>query len=269
MSRKVTLMVVPEGGQGVFSRTIRLSLFRFLLVFICVWTVALAAATVFYARLSVLAVRASILEEENHNLRGYLARVVDIEKNFKKNRELVARLAQMAGVDLEDYDQPGRIGLDSALAALPDSMIGRPPIDTAAEQIPLTKEELARQTIPQGRPLYGWITRAFSEGEDSGNGHAGLDFAVKKGTAVSATASGTVVFAGWEDNLGYLVRINHGNGFETLYGHNDKLLVQEGMKVLKGDVIALSGNTGYSTAPHLHYEIRKDGEPVDPNPFID
>ena len=262
-------MVVPEGGQGVISRTIRLSLLRFLLIFVGIWVVILVVATVFYARLSVLAIKASVLEEENHNLRGYLARVVDIEKSFKKNRELVARLAQMAGVDLEEYDQPGSISLDSALVTLPDSAISQPPVDTTEHQIPLTKEQLAKQTTPQGRPLYGWVTRAFSEGDSSGNRHAGLDFAVKRGTAVAATASGTVVFAGWDENLGYLVKIDHGNGFETLYGHNDKLLVQEGMKVLKGDVIALSGNTGYSTAPHLHYEIRKNGKPVDPTPYLE
>jgi murein DD-endopeptidase MepM/ murein hydrolase activator NlpD len=269
LSRKVTLMIVPEGGQGVFSRTIRLSLFRSLLIFLCIWIVVLVVATFFYARLSVLAVKASVLEEENHTLRGYLARVVDIEKSFKKNRELVARLAQMAGVDLEEYDQPGRINLDSALAALPDSVIGGTFFDSTVQQIPLTKEQLAKQTTPQGRPLYGWVTRTFSEGDDSGDRHAGLDFAVKRGTAVAATASGKVVFAGWDENLGNVVRIDHGNGFETVYGHNDKLLVQEGMEVLKGDVIALSGNTGYSTAPHLHYEIRKNGVPIDPTPFLD
>jgi murein DD-endopeptidase MepM/ murein hydrolase activator NlpD len=262
-------MVVPEGGQGVFSRTIRLSLFRFLLVFLCIWIAVLVVATVFYARLSVLAIKASVLEEENHTLRGYLARVVDIEKSFKKNRELVARLAQMAGVDLEEYDQPGKTSLDSAMAALPDSVVAASVFDSSVQQIPLTKEQLARQTTPQGRPLYGWVTRTFSQGDETGDRHAGLDFAVKKGTAVSATASGKVVFAGWDDNLGNLVRVDHGNGYETVYGHNDKLLVQEGMQVLKGDVIALSGNTGYSTAPHLHYEIRKNGVPVDPAPFID
>lgn len=262
-------MVIPEGSRKIFSRTFRLSLFRLVLILLSIWMIFLIAATVFYARLSVLAVRASVLEEENHNLRGYLARVVDIEESFKKNRELVARLAEMAGVDLEDYNRPEKINLDSALAALPETVDDSLLIDTAVSQIALTREQLARQTTPQGRPLYGWVTRTFSPPDDSGEKHAGLDFAVKRGTAVTVTASGTVVFAGWDENLGNVVRVIHGNGFETLYGHNDKLLVQEGMEVLKGDVIALSGNTGHSTAPHLHYEIRKDGAPVDPMPYID
>lgn len=268
MSRNVTLMIIPEGSKRVFSRTFRSSFFKFIMAFLALWVLALVVVTIFYSRLSVMALKASMLEEENHNLRGYLARVVDIEKSFKKNRELTARLAQMAGVDLEDFEQPERINIDSALAAAPDTGPG----DTtgpAKLQIPLTREELAKHTVPAGRPLYGWISREFSTGEESGEKHAGLDFAVKTGTAVAATASGVVSFAGWEEYLGKLVIIDHGDGYQTLYGHNENLLVQEGDNVLKGDVIALSGNTGHSTAPHLHYEIRKDGVPVDPMPYLD
>ncbi len=261
-------MIIPEGSKRVFSRTFRSSLFKFIVAFLAVWVVALIVVTFFYSRLSIMAIKASMLEEENHNLRGYLARVVDIEKSFKKNRELTARLAQMAGVDLEDFEQPEGINFDSALAAAPDSGL-REAMRFDNLQIPLTREELAKQTIPANRPLYGWITRAFSAGEESGEKHAGLDFAVKTGTSVSATASGIVAFAGWDEYLGNLVIIEHGNGYQTLYGHNENLLVEEGDNVLKGDVIALSGNTGHSTAPHLHYEIRKDGDPVDPTPYLD
>ena len=261
-------MIIPEGSKRVFSRTFRSSFFKLIMAFLALWVIALIVVTIFYSRLSIMAWKSSMLEEENHNLRGYLARVVDIEKSFKKNRELTARLAQMAGVDLEDFKQPEGINFDSALAAAPDTA----PDDIMSLgnlQIPLTREELAKQTIPTGRPLYGWITRAFSTDEGSGEKHAGLDFAVKTGTTVAATASGLVAFAGWEEYLGNLVIIEHGNGYQTLYGHNENLLVEEGDNVLKGDVIALSGNTGHSTAPHLHYEIRKDGVPVDPTPYLD
>lgn len=268
MSRRVTLMIIPEGSRRVFSRTFRSSFFKFIMAFLAFWVIALVVVTFFYSRMSLMALKASNLEEENHIMRGYVARVVDIEKSFKKNRELTARLAQMAGVDLEDFEQPERINLDSALAAAPDT--GSADITGSGSlEIPLTREELAKQTIPSDRPLYGWITRAFSTGEKSGEKHAGVDFAVKTGTTVAATASGHVGFAGWDEYLGNLVIIDHGNGHETLYGHNEKLLVEEGDNVLKGDVIALSGNTGHSTAPHLHYEIRKDGVPVDPTPYLD
>jgi len=72
-----------------------------------------------------------------------------------------------------------------------------------------------------------------------------------------------------DKDFGYLIMMNHGNGYETGYGHNQKLLVEKGQEVLKGDVIALSGNTGRSSAPHLHYEIRKDGVAIDPASYIE
>jgi murein DD-endopeptidase MepM/ murein hydrolase activator NlpD len=269
LSRKITFMLIPEGSHRVFSRTISSRLLKIIVIVLALWLVSLLVVTIFYSRLSLRAARSGMLEQENNNLRGYLARVVEIEKSFKKNRELVARLAQMAGVDLENYEQPQGFDFDSMLAVAPDTrsseIVGLP----GEIMIPLSKEELEMQVIPQGRPLYGWITRAYSDDEESGERHLGFDFAVKIGTPVTATASGIVSFVGWDETFGNLAIIDHGNGYETIYGHNEKLLVGEGEKVLKGDVIALSGNTGKSSAPHLHYEIKKDGAAVDPAPFLD
>jgi murein DD-endopeptidase MepM/ murein hydrolase activator NlpD len=74
---------------------------------------------------------------------------------------------------------------------------------------------------------------------------------------------------GWDDVLGNFVIIDHGNGFLTTYAHNKELLVRNGERVSRGSIIALSGNTGHSSAPHLHYEILRDGVPVDPAPYLD
>ncbi|MEE9553944.1 MAG: M23 family metallopeptidase [candidate division Zixibacteria bacterium] len=269
MSRKITLMIIPEGSQDVFSRTFSSTFFKIILGIVILWLATLLVITFFYSRLSITAARSSMLQEENENLRGYLARVVEIEKNFKKNRELAERLAQMAGVDLESYENPDGSDFDSMLAEAPESH----PSDIVGYsgdfQIPLSRKELAGQIVPLGRPLYGWITRSFTNDEESVEKHLGFDFAVKKGTPVSTTASGAVTFAGWDDTYGNLVIIDHGNGYETMYGHNEKILVEEGESVLKGDVVALSGNTGRSSAPHLHYEIRKNGEAVDPAPYLE
>ena len=98
--------------------------------------------------------------------------------------------------------------------------------------------------------------------------HTGIDIAVPEGTPVRAAASGTVTFAGWHEGFGVLVVIDHGNGYESYYGHLSKLLVSEGQRVSAGDVIALSGNTGLSTGPHLHFEVRYLGTPVDPRPLL-
>jgi len=98
--------------------------------------------------------------------------------------------------------------------------------------------------------------------------HTGIDIAVPEGTPVRAAASGTVTFAGWYEGFGVLVVIDHGNGYESYYAHLSKLLVSAGQSVSAGDVIALSGNTGLSTGPHLHFEVRYFGTPVDPRPLL-
>jgi len=99
--------------------------------------------------------------------------------------------------------------------------------------------------------------------------HEGQDISCDPGTVVHATAEGIVDFAGpAHDGLGIKVEINHGYGYKTVYGHLSKALVREGRHVKRGDVIALSGNTGLSTAPHLHYEVRVNGVPKDPRSFF-
>ena len=94
--------------------------------------------------------------------------------------------------------------------------------------------------------------------------HSGIDIAVPTGTRVRAAADGVVTFSGWMGGFGYTVVIDHGDGVETLYAHNSQLQVSVGTKVKQGDTIALSGNTGTSTGPHLHFSIKVDGEYVDP-----
>lgn len=94
--------------------------------------------------------------------------------------------------------------------------------------------------------------------------HAGLDLRGATGTAVFAAGPGEVVFAGWRGSFGYAVLIDHGGGVATLYAHQDSVAVAAGEQVARGDVIGAVGSTGYSTGPHLHWEVRVDGVPVDP-----
>ncbi|MBD2568434.1 murein hydrolase activator EnvC family protein [Anabaena lutea] len=98
--------------------------------------------------------------------------------------------------------------------------------------------------------------------------HAGLDFAASYGSTIRAADSGTVIFAGWYGGYGKAVIISHSNGISTLYGHSSELYVSEGQAVQKGQAIASVGSTGLSTGPHLHFEVRRDGTPVDPANYL-
>ena len=98
--------------------------------------------------------------------------------------------------------------------------------------------------------------------------HTGLDIAATTGTPIKVVADGTITFAAYRGSYGYLVKVDHGNGVETWYGHTSKMLVKEGQAVKAGNTIALVGSTGNSTGPHLHFEVRINGEHVNPQKYL-
>ena len=112
---------------------------------------------------------------------------------------------------------------------------------------------------------YGWRTDPFTGRRAK---HEGLDFAGREGTAIIAVASGIVTWAGERSGYGRMVELNHGDGYATRYAHSKFLLVRVGDVVKKGQIIALMGSTGRSTAPHLHFEVYKHGRTVDPATYI-
>jgi murein DD-endopeptidase MepM/ murein hydrolase activator NlpD len=122
------------------------------------------------------------------------------------------------------------------------------------------------------RPVPGAITSGFGSRLHPILGytrpHTGVDMHASAGTPIEAAASGTVVMAGWNGGYGNCVIIDHGNGLATLYGHQSRLAVSVGDHVSTGQVIGYVGSTGLATGPHLHFEVRKFGTPVDPTPYL-
>ncbi len=118
-------------------------------------------------------------------------------------------------------------------------------------------------------PVTGRISSRFGANESiRDHTHKGLDIAAVRGTPILATAAGTVTYAGWSGGYGYLVKIDHGNGVETYYGHCSKLYVSTGDAVEAGQEIAAVGSTGNSTGNHLHFEIRLNGNQVNPQTYV-
>jgi murein DD-endopeptidase MepM/ murein hydrolase activator NlpD len=130
-------------------------------------------------------------------------------------------------------------------------------------------------SMPMGWPVEGPITSRFGmraspfAGEGGQEMHTGIDIAARTGTPVIATGGGTIIVSGDNGGYGLLVVIDHGRGVTTWYGHNSRLLVAPGQRVNAGDVIAEVGSTGRSTGPHVHYEVRVNGVPSDPLPYME
>jgi hypothetical protein len=134
-----------------------------------------------------------------------------------------------------------------------------------------TKKDLLDHS-PTINPCDGFVTRGFGMHNDPFTGsyqpHNGIDIAAPKGTPVYATANGAVIGSSYQTGLGNTIVIDHGNGFTTHYGHLSKIKVTVGKKVARGEVIGLVGSTGYSTGPHLHYEVRNLNRALDPSKYI-
>ncbi len=136
------------------------------------------------------------------------------------------------------------------------------------------EEKAAKEAaIPSIYPVAGGrVTSRFGNRRSPNSNrkefHKGYDIGAPRGTPIKVTADGIVQFVGRNGGYGKMITVNHGNGYITRYAHADKLLKKRGSVVKKGEVIALVGNTGRSTGPHVHYEVRRNGVPVDPKNYF-
>ena len=166
----------------------------------------------------------------------------------------------------------GTLRLANGLSAEPAPgtriVVPMPPVVPQATAVALGKGETTRFAWP----ARGTITSAYGPRIHPiyhvSSFHSGIDLALAEGTRVCAAAPGRVVVAGWEGGYGLLVVLDHGDGYSTYYAHLSQIVVSVGQFVEIGQMIARSGNTGLSTGPHLHFEIRRDGVAVDPLLFL-
>jgi murein DD-endopeptidase MepM/ murein hydrolase activator NlpD len=198
------------------------------------------------------------------------ARVPALEAELRQldsERAEVARLAELLH-DLEEQYENVRQMLGADAPAPGENRPILPPLrgDTNRAD-PGEPDETAAASLITVWPLAtrGFITRALSGGRSQ---HPGLDIATAQNAQIRAAGPGRVRAAGVDEVYGQYVVLDHGSGVESVYGHASRLLVSPGDEVAAGQVIALTGSTGRSTAPHLHFEVRINGRPVDPLRFV-
>ena len=301
--KSFTLIVVPEHDQAVRRYQVDRKLLRQLLVGGALVVVGLAMAAVHYTHLLYRASENRALRDENVALRTQLKDFREHIEHMASTLERVERFDQkLRAVTL--LSDPQR---NLALGPTAMETKGAPPSNseseftalsptsespkTLAAKLETLSTEAARQeqslqqlqtyfleqksllaSTPSVWPARGWITSDFGQRTDPYTAervmHEGLDIAAPHGKEVTAPADGTVIFAGLEGSYGNVLVIDHGYGVKTRYGHLSKVQVHPGEHVRRGDLIGAVGNTGRSTGPHLHYEVRVNGLPENPRKFI-
>lgn len=209
------------------------------------------------------------------NLRSQLNKV-KIQAGFKGTN--IVDESEPAGGPSDSSEYLGRFDLSKPIAPGPIEARLRPEIRSQLEVIGQvdrflsTKKSLVSD-MPEMAPLFGKMTSGFGTRRWRRSGHSenhyGIDIAAPRGTPVHAPAEGVVTHSAWKGDYGNMVELDHGTGYTTRFGHLSQMDVEVGDRVMKGQIIGEVGSTGRSTGPHLHYEVRFNGTPVDPIDYLD
>ena len=285
---KYTLLILPPDNGS--ARQLQLSRKRFQLVLLSMATAGLVLLGIvvgnFYlvsyirnheSEFAQITTLKEDLAEKERQIQVLKAQNQEISQNLTELNKLETGIA--AKLNLPPPAPPSPVSRGQVLNSVPvDSQTN---VDLSQQHLALFKiyyaetQKLAekRDHTPSIMPLAGQIVSTFGYrsnpfGGRSGEFHDGIDIACDYGSEVHATADGIITFAGWDGAYGLKLEIDHSYGIKTFYGHNSKLLVNTGDAVKKGQIIALSGNSGRSTGPHLHYGVIINGKSVDPKQWI-
>ncbi|MBS1261329.1 MAG: Murein DD-endopeptidase MepM [Calditrichaeota bacterium] len=266
------------GPGRVKPREFVLSRLGFLILLLVpfLFTAAFVVGVVFYVSFNLRVDELQTLREENERLRGQISRIAELEAHLTELERFQQQVRRglTEGADLKrimeageavERERPHTLNETDWLPVAEAMQVEQAePVDLLA-----VVETDGSIHLPERWPVDGFITRGFDFSEiDPGRSHTGIDLAAPRGTPVRAVASGTVVSADWTPRYGNRVILDHGGGMLTTYGHNELLLVAPGDRVSAGAPLALSGNSGISTAPHLHFEIWLNGRAVDPRALL-
>ncbi len=256
----VTILLVPHGRtRSVSIRIPAVAVAASVCLFLTgtVFVVAVSVRAVEYRRMQE---RLSLVSAQFHEMKGTMQSLKQAEKDFRKMFSLKSKSAVLESSNPGDT---GSLDMEELKKQIEASMQS---VSDIRKYIAEQKDILS--STPAGWPVAGRISSPYGYRNhpvyEERKFHTGVDISVPSGSEVKATANGIVSFAGWTENSGIVVVAEHGHGFSTAYAHNRKALVRVGERIARGEVIALSGSTGVSTGPHVHYEIWKNGRPTDP-----
>lgn len=286
-AKKFTVLIIPEGSHRVRRFALKLNVLRGIGATVAVLFLIVGGLLTDYAftRLDqheLTRLQAETLAQKNQ-VRELSASLDSLQQELLILAQNDAKVRVLANLTKPQTD--GISGIGGPVASDPGSDYPalQQKIDKMREAIDLrrkSQEEVQgilndqRSLLaakPAGIPTRGWVTSSFGMRQSPFTGkrsmHDGLDIAARTGTPVQATADGIVSRVVTDPGYGKLVVIEHGYGYRTYYGHNSKIFVKVGQRIKRGETISAVGNTGRSTGPHVHYEVRLNGVPLNPKKF--
>jgi murein DD-endopeptidase MepM/ murein hydrolase activator NlpD len=255
-----SFIVAPHGAGTTVTFNLPGRLAALAVILAMVFIAGLAFVGVTYTKVALLAFETGRLKAENRELRLRSRKIDRLEEELARVEQLRREIEAWAGVVSQEMAVEGQ----GEVALMPRVWPRR--YTYALLEAHYTMKGARLHGMIQ--PAAGWVSRRFTKQPGEGPGHPGIDVAASQGTPVRSALDGVVRAARWDDAYGNVVEIEHNDSLSTVYGHNDKILVKEGEYVTRGQVIATVGNTGRSTAPHLHFEVLKNREPVDPEAYV-
>jgi murein DD-endopeptidase MepM/ murein hydrolase activator NlpD len=299
--KKYTVMIFDESRLGeVKTRKISSRLIRFLMLTVACYVIVSGAGFYYlnnlYKERGVFSEYKKENDELKNQIAGYEAQLIEINEKVANVMELENKVRALASYgNVAENDKQLAVGgkevdvlqdlskvserkdkrffeeLNSTLTNL-GTEIEKRSVSLSELADFLEEQKLMLSSTPSIWPVKGWISSGFGYRISPFTGrrvfHEGLDIATKYNVPVRSAAKGIVIFSGRKAGYGKTVIVDHGYGYITKYGHNNKLTVKTGDKVNKGDQIALVGSTGRSTGPHVHDEVLVNGIPVNPLKFI-
>ncbi len=288
-AKKFTILVIPEGSHKVRRFKLKRRLLHAVAALVVLFLVGVSLLGFDYYRISFDRHELGRLKSQNleqqKEMRLLAARLSDLRQEMVVLAQNDAKVRVMAKLSGPKPDTLAGVGGPPEEVEVADEFTAlQRQIDRLGQAIDLrrqSQEEIQgvlndqRSLLaakPEGKPVNGWLTSNFGMRKDPFNGrrkmHEGVDIAARTGSPVIATADGIVSQAGTKTGYGKLVVIDHGYGYQTYYGHNSKIHVKVGQRISRGGKIASVGNTGRSTGPHVHYEVRRNGVPLNPRKFL-
>ncbi|MDI6851672.1 MAG: peptidoglycan DD-metalloendopeptidase family protein [bacterium] len=264
MKRIYNVIITSNTGDFYKSFSITYKKWKIIRFLLILFSALIIVSAFFYGRLYLLALKARALEVENQKLREENQKVKELEKQLYALEELRVKIYKMLGVDKTPTMETLYTALSTKEGPTADTIDKNDKLKSISKEFKEYAKILydEERFIPRGLPAEGFITQKFS------STHEGIDIAAPIGTPVKSPADGVVKDIYEDQHLGIVLLLGHGSKYETLYGHLKEVFVKKGQVVKKGDVIALTGNSGISTGPHLHYEVRYLGIKMNPENYL-